>query len=297
MTTETKEPNWFVRVLIIILCLFIGGLIYFNFFRSSPPLQISGGVLILIAFLTLLVLSEAFDNFSISKIITLSKTVREKEEKNRELKTENSELRNQIIGIATNITQTQVNSPVFIPEAIAKVLSVKPANDLEKEEKNLEIEESSEEIQANRKYVPISKLEEVAFPKFLEAEGLEQFPCIRNAKLVSHFYQIDPINEYSPIFDGYIKTMDTEIFIEIRTKSASMRWKLYMMLSKIYYYRTIKKINAYLCLVILLKPDEEMANNTLSFERILQEFEPAITNRLLQIKTVKITQEEYDAIE
>jgi len=299
MTTETKKTNWFVRVLIILLCFFIGGLIYFNFFCSSPPLQISGGVLMLIAFLTLLVLSEAFDNFSIAKLITLSRTVKEKENKNQELKIENAELRNQIISITTNISQKQINSTVFMADEIAKLLSVKPASDSEKEERKLETEEPPEEMQENRRYVSRFKLEEVAFQKFIEAKGFKQFHCIRNAKFESYFYQVDPINEFSPIFDGYIKTMDTEIFIEMKAKglSMSLRANLYIMLSKIYYYRTIKKVNAYLFLVIFLRPDEDMGNERSNFNRVLQEFQPAITNGLLQIETVKITQEEYDAIE
>ena len=62
MATETnnKKPNWFVRILIIFLCIFIGGMIYFNFFWSTPQAQISAGLLVLVAFLTVLVLSEAF---------------------------------------------------------------------------------------------------------------------------------------------------------------------------------------------------------------------------------------------
>lgn len=99
---DIKKPNWFVRILIILLCIFIGGLIWFNFFWSYPSVQISAGLIVLVAFLTILVLSEAFDNFSITKLISMSRTVQEKENKNQELKKENSDLRNQIISISTS---------------------------------------------------------------------------------------------------------------------------------------------------------------------------------------------------
>ena len=301
MTTETKKNNWFVRILIILLCFFIGGLVYFNFFCSSPPLQISSGVLILIAFLTLLVLSEAFDNFSISKLITLSRTVKEKENKNQELNKENIELRNQIISISTSISQNQVNSPIFLTEALAKSFAVKQANEPEKEEKRNETEEPTEESQTAKKYISFSKFEEVALPKFLKEEGLHQLPLVRDAKLVSQFQQVDPISEYSPIFDGYINTVGTEIFIEMKPKRGAMillRERLYIMLSKINYYRTIKKVNAYLYLVLIIRPDDEeqSSGRNKSLDRILQEFEPAITNGLLQVKYVEITQQEYDTI-
>lgn len=303
MTIEVnnRKPNWFVRILIILLCIFIGGLIYFNFFWSSPPAQISGGLLVLVAFLIVLVLSEAFDNFSISKLITLSRTVKEKEIKNQELKKENAELRNQIVSISTNISQKQVNSTFVLTDELAKMFTVKQADEPEKEEKRNETEEPTEERQTTRKFISFSKFEEVALPKFLQSEGLNQLPLVRDAKLVSQFQQVDPISEYSPIFDGYIKTVDTEIFIEMKSKRMGpmLRERLYIMLSKINYYRTIKKVNAYLYLVLIVRPDDEEqpgGRNNSFVDRILQEFEPAMTNGLLQVRTVEITQQEYDAI-
>jgi hypothetical protein len=298
---DNKKPNWFVRILIILLCIFIGGLIYFNFFWTCPPAQISGGLLVLVAFLTVLVLSEAFDNFSISKLITLSKTAKEKETKNQELKKENSELRNQIVNISTSISQKQVNSTFVLTDELSKMFTVKQANEPEKEEKRNEIEEPTEEKQTTRRFVSFSKFEEIALPKFLQSEGLNQLPLIRDAKLVSQFQQVDPISEYSPIFDGYIKTVDTEIFIEMKSKRMGLmlRERLYLMLSKVNYYRTIKKVNAYLYLVLIVRPDDnEQLNgrNSTFADRILEEFEPAITNGLLQVRTVEITQQEYDVI-
>jgi hypothetical protein len=298
---DNKKPNWFVRILIILLCIFIGGLIYFNFFWTCPPAQISGGLLVLVAFLTVLVLSEAFDNFSISKLISMSKTAKEKETINQELKKENSELRNQIVNISTSISQKQVNSTFVLTDELSKMFTVKQANEPEKEEKRNEIEEPSEEKQTTRRVVSFSKFEEIALPKFLQSEGLNQLPLIRDAKLVSQFQQVDPISEYSPIFDGYIKTVDTEIFIEMKSKrmGSLLRERLYIMLSKVNYYRTIKKINAFLYLVLIVRPDDNEflngRNSTLT-DRILEEFEPAITNGLLQVRIIEITQQEYDEI-
>jgi hypothetical protein len=298
---DNKKPNWFVRILIILLCVFIGGLIYFNFFWTCPPAQISGGLLVLVAFLTVLVLSEAFDNFSISKLITLSKTAKEKETKNQELKKENTELRNQIVNISTSISQKQVNSTFVLTDELSKMLTVKKADEPEMEEKRNETEEPTEEKQTTRRFISFSKFEEIALPKFLLAEGLHQLPLVRDAKLVSQFQQVDPISDYSPIFDGYIKTIDTEIFIEMKSKRMGpmLRERIYIMLSKINYYRTIKKINAYLYLVLIVRPDDDEqpgVRNITFADRILEEFEPAITNGLLQVRTVEITQQEYDAI-
>jgi len=73
-----------------------------------------------------------------------------------------------------------------------------------------------------------------------------------------------------------------------------LRERIYLMLSKINYYRSIKRINAYLFLVLINRPDEEQNETTL--ERIQREFEPAITNGLLRIRIVEITEEETNKI-
>lgn len=179
------------------------------------------------------------------------------------------------------------------------MFTVKQADEPEKEEQRKEVEEIIEERQQVRRFIPFQKIEAIAFPKFLQSEGLIQLPFVRDAKLVSHFQQVDPISEYSPIFDGYIKTIDAEIFIEMKSKRMGpmLRERLYIMLSKINYYRTIKKVNAYLYLVLIIRPDDGEYGRLSMVDRILQEFEPATINGLLQIRTIEITQEEYDAIE
>lgn len=303
---ETKKPNWFVRILIILLCIFIGGIIFFNFFWAYPPAQISKGLLILVAFLTVLVLSEAFDNFSILKLISLSKAVKETENKNQELKKDNSDLRNQIISISTSISQKQINSTFVLTDELTKMLSVRQADEPEKLQKQEETEQETTtsttitpltQETPSRRYINPSRYEEIALPKFLAAEGLSQLPIISDAKFTNQFQQIDPVSEFSPIFDGYIKTIDTEIFIEMRIKNRSMvmlRERLYLMLSKINYYRTIKRVNAYLFLVLIIKPDDDQ--NEAMLERIKKEFEPAISNGLLRIREIEITNEEHQRI-
>jgi len=305
---EENKPNLFVRILIVILCIFIIGIICFNFFWSNPVAQISTGILVLISFLTILTLSEAFDNFSIAQLFSLSKTVKEKETANKELKIENLDLRNQIISISTSISQKQYNSTFVLTDEIAKMLSVRQADEPEKQQKE---EETQQEETATtttttttatqgtptRHYVALRHYEEVALTKFLASEGLSQLPIVRDAKFTNQFQQIDPVSEFSPIYDGYIKTIDTEIFIEMKFKNRNivmLRERIYLMLSKINYYRTIKRVNAYLFLVLISRPDEEQ--NETTFERIQKEFEPAITNGLLRIRVIDITEEENNKI-
>lgn len=292
------------------MCVFIGVLIGFNFFWSNPPAQISDGLLVLVAFLTVLVLSEAFDNFSIFQVISLSRNIKETKNKNQELTKENTELRNQIISISTSISQKQINSTFILSDELARMLSVRQADEPEKQQKQLETEQEAEQETENspksnpltqettaRRFINPRRYEVIALPKFLAKEGLSQFSIISDAKFTSQFQQIDPVSEFSPIFDGYIKTIDTEIFIEMKIKNRSMillRERIYLMLSKINYYRNIKRINAYLFLVLIIRPGEEQ--NELTLDRIKKEFEPAIANGLLRIREVEISIEENQQI-
>lgn len=110
---KSKEPNYFVRTLIILLCIGIGVLITYNFFYTEPNGEINTGVITLISFLLVLVLSESFDNFSIAKLISLNRKIEEKEKQNNELERKNSELINQIISVTNNQSQSQSHTSVF----------------------------------------------------------------------------------------------------------------------------------------------------------------------------------------
>lgn len=305
-----NKANWFVRILLIFLCLFIGGIISYNFLCTAVPGDISAGLIVLVFCLVILVLSEAFDNFSIVKLFSLSRSVREKEEQNVELKRENAHLRDQILSITTTISQKQVNSTVVVTDELAKMLSVRRADEPEREEKQkTEMEEQSagQNVCTNeppknptaRRFINSGIYEDIALRKLLEREGLEQFPLIRDAKFTNLFQQIDPISECSPIFDGYIKTVDAEIFIEMKLTPASFftRERIYLMLSKIHYYRTVKKVNAFLYLVMIRRDDGE-ASHARMFDyakRIYTEFEPALANGLLKIKEYSVSDKEYEA--
>lgn len=61
-----KKANLFVRTLIVFLCLFLVGLIGYRFFVFPPLGDLSPGVLVVLALIVVLVLSESFDSFSIA---------------------------------------------------------------------------------------------------------------------------------------------------------------------------------------------------------------------------------------
>ena len=108
-----RTPNYFVRTLIVLLCIGIGSLITYNFFQTEPKGQISSGLITLISFLLVLVLAESFDNFSVGKLITLNRKVEEKVKENEELERKNTELISQLISVTTNQTQSQSHTSVY----------------------------------------------------------------------------------------------------------------------------------------------------------------------------------------
>lgn len=293
MKTAGSTPNWFVRTMIVVLCIFVAGLICGKFFCATPPYEISAGLIILVAFLTVLILSEVFDNFSISKIISLSRTVTEKEVESKELKKENSELRNQIISISSNMSQRQV---LNIGDKFIDALKVRQAETPEKEAELTESAENSEPgLPAPR--VSRYKLEDFVLRKFLKDENLDIYPLMDDVKFSSRYDFPDPVSNYDPIFDGYITTKDTEIFIEIKSgyrNISAYRGRLYSMLSKVYYYRTAKKINAFLFLVLVSSPNDE---KEVVIDKLLEEFEPARVNGLLKVKIVTVTDAEFSELQ
>jgi len=296
IVTERKS-NWFVRVLIIFLCLFLAYLIGYRFFVFPPLGDLGLGVLVVLALVVVLVLSESFDSFSIGKLLSLSREVEKKKTEVSEVKRENLELRSQLITITTNISQHQSSTNIVgLPETLARMFSVSPAPEEEVREKQAEDHpprQASTTERPTRRADP-RQLENKAIIKFLELNNLQQFPVVREAKLIAQVEVADPISTSGPIFDGYLNTLDAEIFIEVRQVGRyglmMFRERLYLMLSKLYHYRVLKKTNVYLALVLTTLPDDAM--RPISINRIFNEFQPAITNGLLKVMEVNFTQAE-----
>lgn len=276
-------------------------MVVYRFFYTDPKAEISGGLLVLLAFVLVLVLSELFDNFSVGKLVMMSKSLKEKEVQASELKKENVELRNHLISISTSVSQRQTSTNIFgLPDNFVDALTVRQAAHDEVEEKKKEDDPLSSSqtlgcLSSNK--FNQDKRTEQAISHFVSQQNLQSFNLIREAKLSTQFSGIDPISDTTPIFDGYINAVDSEVFIEtrpLRYASFLFRDRLYVMLSKIHHYKSIKKTNIYLALLVLTRLHEEAnyRNDEYYLEKLQREFEPAITSGLLRIYTINITQEE-----
>lgn len=301
MDNSSSRSNWFVRLLIVVFCAFLGTLVVYRYFYVDPKAEISAGLLVLLAFILVLILSELFDNFSVGKLVTMSRAMKEKEAQTSELKKENSELRGQLISITTTVSQRQTN--IFgLPESMVDLLTVKKAPAEEIADKKTEEEApplTQPQVPVERQF-DRAKSEELAIKKFVSSHNLQAFNLIRDAKLSTQFSGIDPITDVTPIFDAYINATDSEIFVETRpTHFASLmfRDRLYVMLTKIHHYKTIKKANVYLALLLVTVPEQMTSRPASSYvDRILREFEPAITSGLLRVHTIEATPEEVETL-
>ena len=294
---EQPSSNWFVRTLIVIFCVFLGAMVVFRFFLIEPRGDISSGLLVLLGFVLVLVLSELFDNFSIGKLVNMSRSLKEKEAQKTELKKENAELRTQLITVTTSVSQRQTSTNIFgLPDQMAELLTVKKAADEEVAAKRREEEvPRAAAAEAPSRRIDRAKLESTSIAKFVSAQNLQAFNVIQEAKLSTQFSGIDPITDTTPIFDAYINTVDSEVFVETRPSgytSLMFRDRLYVMLTKLHHYKTIKKANVYLALVLANVPEETARPASLYLDRLQREFEPAITSGLLRIHVIEFSSEE-----
>jgi hypothetical protein len=293
MDSTGVRGNWFVRLLIVVFCAFLATLVVYRFFYIDPKAEISAGILVILAFILVLVLSELFDNFSVGKLVTMSRAMKEKEVQSTELKKENTELRGQLISISATVTQRQTSNNIFgLPESMVDLLTVKkaPAEEIADKKKEEDAPSVAQPQVVVERHIDRVKAEEFAINKFVANNNLQSFNLIRDAKLSTQFSGIDPITDVTPIFDAYINTTDSEIFVETRpAQYASMmfRDRLYVMLTKIHHYKTIKKANVYLALLLVSASDQATSRPpNFYLDRLQREFEPAITSGLLRIQVI-----------
>lgn len=81
MPNDEKKASYFTRLLIVLFVLFLVCLVWISFFKSQPPFLINSGLITVLLLITVLILSESFDNLSLGKILSLSREVETKKRK------------------------------------------------------------------------------------------------------------------------------------------------------------------------------------------------------------------------
>ncbi|MES2484590.1 MAG: hypothetical protein V4581_01385 [Bacteroidota bacterium] len=309
---ENKNPNinYFVRTLIVVLGVLISSLIISKFYFFDPKADISSGIIILISLLIILFLSEIFDSFSLGQFLSLKKTISEKNDKIQDLKESNDKLLNLVVNNNLSQRQTMTNVTGISPEEFAKtIISVikadKDTTDKEETRKEkiaeiiVEEEEKNEPTQTLRKRINLPRLEKFVLERFLDIKDLKKFNFIEDAQILLPQRDLDPVSINNPIFDGYVQSENYEMFIEIKLRNSPLimyRERLYLMLTKLYYYRLAKKSNAYLNLILVERPsngEREVRNYE---STLITEFDPAIRLGLLKIDYIELSGDDMEGL-
>ena len=164
----------------------------------------------------------------------------------------------------------------------------------ETKEKEANIEDEQLYTFQEPRRINFRKVKRHVLNSFIETNKIQGFLFYEQVTFSKNYATVDPISTLTPIFDVYIETESTEIFIEVKLQRVvNSREQLYSRLIALYHYREAKKVKAYLQLILVELPeDEKMGRIRNTEERIRDIFEPAIEKKLLKIKYVKLTSAE-----
>lgn len=313
MNTETPKPSGFVRLGIIAVVIYIGYLVYSSFEKSPEPYVITSGIIILLTMLILLVLSESFSSISFGSILRLKRDIVKTEKEKDEAKSEVRELRASLLTMATTVHQSQVTTNISGLDfaTLRKALGVVEASPEEKAKAKEPEEEKEEEekastaprpsprvdFEARRKYQ--RNIEEVLFQRFSAKYGISLLDVRREVKVESGLEMSDPIIDRPFVYDGYVKFANKEYFIEVGSFSNSnmsllMADRLYVAIAKVFFYRQIKKVDAELVLLFPILPGGAEEPRRDPVARLLQMFQPAISNNLFRMEGYSFTEQEIE---
>lgn len=303
MREDERSPNYFVRFLVFLLCIFLAGMVTFKFVYTEPRGVIDSGVLIVLGLIVVLVLSEAFDNFSLGALLSISREVRKKEREVQKLEKQNENLLAQVVSVSATQNQNQSHLNVYGDYHVSPPI-VTPASPEEVEQKNKNEEATTQTgaSPAGGNHVPRTsvnwrKAEELALGLYIGAKKVRRDSVISEAKLENQFAGVDPISTHFVIFDAFLKLEGSDVFVDFRPEryvSPMYRDRLYVMLSKVNHYRQVKKVDAYLELVIMKLPDNEETRYPIA--RLLDTFAPAVASGLLRTIEVEFSKEDYEAV-
>ncbi|MHB8086703.1 MAG: hypothetical protein ACYDH2_00490 [Anaerolineaceae bacterium] len=316
---EQKKVNWFVRVLIIMSILLIVFLIFMSFYNQPNQFEISSGIVILLGLITLLILSEVYDNLSLGKIISVSRQINQIKEEKKELITENTQLRNQMIQTMQNFvnlkiaqlnSNTNINANGLDIVSLLKDLKVIQVQNNENEGVNEGVIEgiNEDETQQETQIENLSEQNDFftrrKFAKGLKKEVIYQYLLLHQLSSIElktdvefseNFRYIDPIMDKRIIFDGYLNYGAKEYFFGVIAKDAFLSTeKLYIQLAKIFFYKQFKNIDTELILIFVFTPNYERMNTLI--KRVREYFQPALQKQLLRIEDMTLDEQQIEQL-
>lgn len=274
----------------LLICLIIGTFLDLDFIPRNSQIYPQSLLIVCLAFIFTLVLSKKYESISIFKILELKRLLKDSKNENLVLEKKNSELLNHIVSISNTHIQSQSQGVINVNganlESLKQLLGVEPISNEEKEKQEQAEKQAIQEIEKQKKnqrneIERIRETESVILNTILK----DKPEAIKEVTFNNFMYN-DPIaKDIRTIFDGYYRTYDEEVFVEIKRGNIISPFifdRLYIMLNKIYLYRQIKNTNIYLRLILLNLEDNDKIY--IFKKRIEKYFENAIKNGLLTVE-------------
>lgn len=191
---EVKKFSKGQIIALVLTSLLITGLIIGAFlFSAQNKFIISSPIITLVCLLIILVLSNSFDNFSIGKIFSMSREVKESKEKIKVLEKEKNEILLKLI----NLNFQSQNSSVTVNTGSNDSNTSLVVENLDKDEKERK-EKEEEDIKENlenisRKRLNTDKFESLILNKYYGISKNDSV-LMREVKVVDKFQDIDSIS-------------------------------------------------------------------------------------------------------
>ena len=312
--------NWFVRALVLAMVAFLLVMASVAFYGpGAEHARLTGGVITVLCLAAIIALSEAFDNFSLGKLLQISRSLKKKEGEAAALDQKNERL----IGLMfSNFSaeQNQAQNSINVhgdyygsPVRSASASEAADATDEKVDQSQSTTDATHTPVEAAGSSIPApatttpqpsaasreinwGRVENLAIEKHLPLTASSNISVMRDVTLASQFNSVDPISDKMEVFDAFAKNGAQEIFIEVRNARSfgpSFRANLYIKLSKIRHYCIARRVDAHLDL-LLVKSDFDNYNQK-SQELLYRDFSPALKAGLLQIHEIPFSREEMES--
>lgn len=293
-----KKNN--IRGLVIFVIVFISIVVIINFIYYESY-NITWKTIICFALLIILVLSESFDSLSIPKILSLSRTVKEKDEENKQLKDYNAKIMSYIASINSNNS----NQQHLYVGSISKESS-KNIDSVDKTFKELDDVKENENITTNFIKDREQIRERIKYKQALEIALLKKAMTDKinpqyNVILTNNSFSNSKIMKDEIVFDSCVYEDGFNYFYQVSSINGLIGYyrSLYRYLEMVDNYQKYTNIPSKLILLIP-KTDSKLKEKTgdityLNYvERITKKYSPAINNGLLEITEIKVSSDDVE---
>ncbi len=281
---------------IIITSLLIISLIVLNFIFSEKRFQITSSIIICLCLLIILVLSKSFDNFSIGKIISISREAKKNEEKVCKLEKEKESL---LLQLNTSVFQNmQLASLSFQHQNNSNIFNIGDLYNVKKDSPDTEAENNPEDSVSKQEKKNSFKERELDRKKIISCILKKRFKnedITEGVSIVRSLPLTDAISIKPVHFDAYfIDNSNSEKFVTIincflTSSPISYHDKVYIQLNRIINYNLSRNSNAKLHLLLAIEEGRNINDDNLQTY-----LTPAQNSNLLTIEHIYLTKEDIE---